>query len=261
MVGSKELWRYKMAEERKFPTEVVDLPSRGKLYPSDSPISNGKIEIKYMTAKEEDILTSQNLIKKGLVIDKLLDSLIITEGISLEDLIIGDKNAIMVASRILAYGPEYPVEITDPDTGELFTHTFNLADCPFKETPDDIKSNDFEFQLPVSKTKIDFKLLTGKDEISITKELESMNKINPLVSKEITTRLRHVIKSIDGNTEQSTINQFVENMLARDSLALRNEIARISPDIELVQEVERGGKTVTVGIPMTVNFFWPSTTT
>ena len=102
MVGSKELWRYKMAEDRKFPTEVVDLPSRGKLYPSDSPISNGKIEIKYMTAKEEDILTSQNLIKKGLVIDKLLDSLIVTEGITLDDLVIGDKNAIMVAARILA---------------------------------------------------------------------------------------------------------------------------------------------------------------
>ena len=235
MVGSKELWRYKMAEDRKFPTEVVDLPSRGKLYPSDSPISNGKIEIKYMTAKEEDILTSQNLIKKGLVIDKLLDSLIVTEGITLDDLVIGDKNAIMVAARILAYGPEYPVEITDPDTNEQFTHTFNLADCPFKETPKDVTSNEFEF--------------------------ESMNKINPSISKEITTRLRHVIKSIDGNTDQSTINQFVENMLAKDSLALRNEISRISPDIELIQEVERGGKTVKVAIPVTVEFFWPTTTT
>jgi hypothetical protein len=261
MVGSKELWRYKMAEDRKFPTEVVDLPSRGKLYPPDSPISNGKIEIKYMTAKEEDILTSQNLIKKGLVIDKLLDSLIVTEGITLDDLVIGDKNAIMVAARILAYGPEYPVEITDPDTNEQFTHTFNLADCPFKETPKDVKSNEFEFELPVSKTKIGYKLLTGKEEQSIIKELESMNKINPSVSKEITTRLRHVIKSIDGNTDQSTINQFVENMLAKDSLSLRNEIARISPDIELIQEVERGGKTVKVAIPVTVEFFWPTTTT
>ena len=88
-----------------------------------------------------------------------------------------------------------------------------------------------------------------------------MNKINPSISKEITTRLRHVIKSIDGNTDQSTINQFVENMLAKDSLSLRNEIARISPDIELIQEVERGGKTVKVAIPVTVEFFWPTTTT
>ena len=250
-----------MADNKQYHSEVIDLPSLGKVYPKGSPISNGKIEIKYMTAKEEDILISQNLIKKGLVIDKLLDSLIVTEGITLDDLVIGDKNAIMVAARILAYGPEYPVEITDPDTNEQFTHTFNLADCPFKETPKDVTSNEFEFELPVSKTKIGYKLLTGKEEQSITKELESMNKINPSISKEITTRLRHVIKSIDGNTDQSTINQFVENMLAKDSLSSRNAIATISPDIELIQKVERGGKTVKVAIPVTVEFFWPTTTT
>ena len=96
-----------MAEEQKFPTEMIDLPSEGKVYSKDSPLSSGKLEIKYMTAREEDILTSQNLIKKGLVIDKLLNSLIVTEGVSTDDLFIGDKNAVMVASRILAYGGEY----------------------------------------------------------------------------------------------------------------------------------------------------------
>ena len=116
-----------MAEEkRKFPSEVVDLPSKGLLYPKEHPCSNGKIEIKYMTAKEEDILTSQNLIKKGVVIEKLLDSLIVTEGVKTDDLLIGDKNAVMVAARILAYGPEYPCEVTHPTTGEKIQHTFNL---------------------------------------------------------------------------------------------------------------------------------------
>jgi len=249
-----------MAEKQKFPTEVVDLPSKGKFYSSDSPLSSGKIEIKYMTAREEDILTSQNLIKKGVVIEKLLDSLIVTEGVTLDDLLIGDKNAVMVASRILAYGPEYPVEIIDPNTQEKFTHTFNLADCPFKEIPKDVKSNNFEFGLPVSKVKVGFKLLTGKEERLITDELNSFNKVNSLVSKEITTRLRHTITSIDGKTEISIINEFVENLLARDSLALRNEIARISPDIVLTQEVERGGEAVSVSIPITVEFFWPTTT-
>ena len=95
-----------MANEQKFPSEVVDLPSGGKVYGKDSPISNGKIEIKYMTAKEEDILTSQNLIKKGIVIEKLLESLIVTPGVRVEDLLVGDKNAVMIAARILAYGPE-----------------------------------------------------------------------------------------------------------------------------------------------------------
>ena len=104
-------------QEFKYPTEIVDLPSEGKLYGEDSPLSDGKIELKYMTAKEEDILTSQNLIKKGIDIDKLLNSLILTKGVEVNDLILGDKNAVMVASRILAYGGNYTVEINDPNTG------------------------------------------------------------------------------------------------------------------------------------------------
>ena len=114
-----------------------------------------------MTAKEEDILTSQNLIKKGIVIQKLLDSLIVTEGISVSDLIIGDKNAVMVASRILAYGPEYTVQVTNPNTGNEFEHTFDLTSCEFKNISDDINGNEFEVELPYSKVKVKFKLLTG----------------------------------------------------------------------------------------------------
>jgi len=95
--------------EVKFPTEVVDLPSQGLLYPKDSPLSSGTIEIKYMTAREEDILTSANLIKKGIVIDKLLEALIIDKSIKLDDMLLGDKNAILIASRILAYGKDYEV--------------------------------------------------------------------------------------------------------------------------------------------------------
>ena len=142
--------------EHKFPSEVIDLPSEGKLYPEGHPLKDGKIEIKYMTAKEEDILTSQNLIKKGVVIDRLIDSLIITEGVKCNDLLLGDKNAVMVAARILAYGPEYACEVTNPNTGQMITHTFNLADCPFKKLPKGITENSFEVTLPVSKKKIKF---------------------------------------------------------------------------------------------------------
>ena len=105
--------------EQKFPSEVIDLPSEGKLYPEGHPLKDGKIEIKYMTAKEEDILTSQNLIKKGVVIDRLIDSLILTDGVKQDDLVLGDKNAVMVAARILAYGPEYACEVTNPNTSEI----------------------------------------------------------------------------------------------------------------------------------------------
>ena len=247
-----------MADNKQYHSEVIELPSLGKVYPKDSPISNGKIEIKYMTAKEEDILTSQNLIKKGLVIDKLLDSLIITEGVKCDDLVLGDKNAVMVASRVLAYGPEYECEIENPNTGKTFSHVFNLADCPFKKLPDDINDNKFEMELPVSKAKVGFKLITGKEEKLIEAELKGIKKTGVQVSPELTTRLKHTITSVNGDGDKSVINQFVQNMLSRDSLQLRKYINNISPDIELVQEIELEGDTVKVDIPMTVNFFWPN---
>ena len=245
--------------EQKFPSEVIDLPSEGKLYPEGHPLKDGKIEIKYMTAKEEDILTSQNLIKKGVVIDRLLDSLILTNGVKSDDLIMGDKNAIMVAARILAYGPEYTCEVTNPKTGETSQETFNLADCPFKKLPDGITENKFEVELPISKKKITFKLLNGKEENLIEQELKSSAKINSEFKPELTTRLRHTITSVDGDESKPTINNFVQTLLARDSMYLRKEIRNITPDIELSQEIEIGGESVKVDIPMTVGFFWPET--
>jgi len=243
--------------ENKFPSEVIDLPSEGKLYSEGHPLKDGKIEIKYMTAREEDILTSQNLIKKGVVIDRLMDSLILTPGVKSDDLILGDKNAVMVAARVLAYGPEYVCEVLNPNTNETLNHTFNLADCPFKKLPDGITENKFEITLPISKKVITFKLLTGKEEVIITEELKASEKINSEIKPELTTRLRHSITSVDGDYKQATINNFVQNLLARDSMYLRSEIKKVSPDIELSQEIEIGGESVKVDIPMTVGFFWP----
>ena len=205
-----------MSEEQKFPSEVIDLPSKGKVYSEDSPLKDGKIEIKYMTAKEEDILTSQNLIKKGVVIDTLLNSLILTKGISCDDLVLGDKNAVMVAARILAYGPEYECELTNPNTGNNFTHTFNLADCPFKKVSGNIKGNNFEFELPISKKNITFKILTGKEERLIDKDLKGSSKTGSQVSPELTTRLRYTITSVDGSDDKNLISTFSENILARE---------------------------------------------
>ena len=246
-------------EELKFPTEMVDLPSNGLVYPPTNPLSSGKVEMKYMTAKEEDILTSQNLIKKGVVIDRLLDSLIITNGVKSNDLLLGDKNAVMVAARILAYGPEYACEVTNPTTGEPVSHTFNLADCPFKKLPKDVKENNFEVDLPISKKKITFKLLDGKEEEQILKDIDASKKLGSQVSPELTTRLRYSLTSVDGDKSSSVINNFAQNMLARDSMHLRKIMRDVTPDIDLSQEIEIGGETVTVNIPMTVGFFWPDT--
>ena len=248
-----------MAEQKKFPSEVIDLPSGGKIYGKESPLKNGKIELKYMTAKEEDILTSQNLIKNGTVVDKLLNSLIVTPGTTADDLITGDKNAVMVAARILAYGGEYTAEIVNPDTGEKMEQSFDLTSCEFRELPADVdySSNEFDIELPITKVKIKFKLLTGTDERNIANELKSLKKIGQ--QAEVTTRLKNVITSINGDSEKSTINNFVDNMLSKESLFLREEVARISPDINLSQDVEIGGETVSLDIPMTVEFFWPKT--
>ena len=246
-------------EQHKFPSEVIDLPSAGKIYPKDHPLTSGKVEIKYMTAKEEDILTSQNLIKKGLVIDKLLDSIILTPGVSVSDMFVGDKNAIMIAARILAYGSEYKVEIQHPETEERVEHTFDLSSIDYKTLDDSVTSNSFEVELPASKSKVKFKLLTGSDERAIDDDLKSLQKIGVATTREITTRLKHLIIEVDGDTDRGVINSFVENMLARDSLHLRKSIQKITPDIDLSQDIDIGGETVRVDIPLTVEFFWPST--
>ena len=250
----------KTKKENPFPTEMIDLPSGGKLYQSSSPLSSGQIEIKYMTAREEDILTSQNLIKKGVVIDKLINALIISDGISVDDLFLGDKNAVMVAARILAYGPEYTVELTNPSSGEKFDYTFDLSELSYKSLPSDINysENKFDIKLPNSESEIVFKLLNGRDETLIEQELKSLSKLSSINTREVTTRLKHTIVSVDGKEDQKLISNFVDNMLSRDSLFLRNKIADYTPDIVLEQEVDMDGDTVTVDIPMTVNFFWPT---
>ena len=245
--------------EHKFPTEVIDLPSQGKLYSKDSPLAEGKIELKYMTTREEDILMSENLIKKGVVIDKLLDPLIVTPNVKQTDLILGDKNAVLVAARILAYGPQYTTKINNPkDQNQQIEHTFDLSQCPFKEISGDVKhdGNSFDFRTPIGKTNIKFKILTGGDEALINKDIEQSKKYG--VETSISTRLRYSVIEVDGDKKQETINSFTQNMLARDSAALRNEIVRVSPDIDMTSEVEIGGEAVSVSIPLSVEFFWPS---
>ena len=245
--------------EHKFPTEVIDLPSQGKIYPKDSPLAEGKLELKYMTTREEDILMSENLIKKGVVIDKLLDSLIVTKGIKEKDLLLGDKNAVLVAARILAYGPEYTVKIANPQNpDQQIEHTFDLSQCPFKEANEDVdySGNSFDYTTLIGKTKLKFKLLTGKDEKLIEKDIEQSAKFG--YDAGISTRLRYMITEVDGDSTPEMITSYTQNMLARDSVAFRKHVQDITPDIELTQEIELGGDTVSASIPLTVEFFWPS---
>ena len=161
-----------------FPTEVLSLPSKGLLYPEGSPLRSGTIDVKYMTAKEEDILTSSNLIERGVVIERLLESVIADPKVKLDDLAVGDKNALMVGTRILGYGKDYEVMIIDPKSGERVETTIDLTTLGHKEMDDSLfeNGNNFEYELPNSKRKVGFKLLTHKDEMEINKTLESFKK-------------------------------------------------------------------------------------
>jgi hypothetical protein len=242
-----------MSENKlKIPTEIVELPSQGLIYPESSPLSSGKIEMKYMTAREEDILTNQNYISKGTVLDELVKSLIVSD-IDYEDLIIGDKNAVLVAARILGYGKDYKFTWGGEEYNIDLTA---IEDKPLNASLFKKGINEFKFTIPSSGDNITFKLLTGKDEKKINAELEGLKKINKNSSAELSTRLKYIITSINGNQEQKDIREFVDNyFLARDSRALREYIKEVQPDVDLTFFPE--GSNEKISIPIGLNFFWP----
>ena len=250
-----------MTEQTQFPAEEVTLPSKGLLYPKDSPLSKGTIEMKYMTAKEEDILTNANYIKNGVAIDKLLESLITTP-VSFDDLLIGDKNAIMIAARILGYGAEYEVKMTHPETGIETDGVIDLSKVNDKILDENLTidgENEFEFILPTSKVAVTFKLLTNSDEKKIDNEVKGLKKLNK-PSSEGTITLKHTIKSVNGDYTLKTVRDFVDKtLLARDARALRKYVNEIQPGIDLKVEVEfKDGYIMSdVTLPITINFFWP----
>ena len=242
--------------EVKFPTEVVDLPSKGLLYPKDSPLSSGTIEIKYMTAREEDILTSANLIKKGIVVEKLLEALIVDKSIKVDDLLVGDKNAILIAARILAYGKIYELEYAGR---KLEVDLTQLKENKLDESIVSDGANEFEFELPATKRKLTFKMLTSGYEKAFDAEVKGYEKVDG-IGYELTTRLKHQIISIDGDTKRASINSFVDNeFLSRDSIAFRMHVSEIMPDVDMTSTyTDEDGNEKEFTVPMTVTFLWPS---
>ena len=252
----------------KFPTEIVELPSKGLLYPAESSLSSGKLEMKYMTAKEEDILTTQSYIKQGVVLDKLFRSLIVGNGegkpVNYNELLIGDKNAVMIAARVLGYGKDYTCKVTTP-SGDQQDATIDLTsfdDKPLDESLYTKGMNNFEFLLPASQRKVTFKILNHKDNAAVDLELKSVKKIKDgYGSKELTTRLIHAITSLDGDDDRGKIRGFVKNeLLAIDSRALRDNMRKMGPDVDLTVEIidQETGEPFEITLPITANFFWPS---
>jgi hypothetical protein len=238
--------------EFKILTETIELPSKGLLYPEGSELAKGTIEMSYMTAKHEDILTNQTYIKNGTVLDKLMKSLIVSK-INYDDLLIGDKNAIMVAARVLGYGKDYTFEYGGEDvTVDLST----LDNKPLHPTVEAATNNEFSFTLPHSGNNITFRFLTHKDEQDITRELEGLKKINKDSSPELSTRMKYLITSVEGKTEKKDIRDFVDNyLLAKDSRALREYIKEIQPDVDMSFFPSEGSNRIS--IPVGIQFFWP----
>jgi len=270
---AKQQYEQKQVSDYKFPTEIVELPSKGLIYPKDNPLSSGKVEMKYMTAKEEDILTTQSYIKDGSVLDRLFQSLIVSNGegvpIKYVDLVTGDKNAIMIAARILGYGKDYEVEITDPFTDKKQKDVIDLTQFENNEYDGskqvELHRNEFEFILPKSNRKITFMAMTESKERKVKHQIEEIKKQNrkvkDLTSRDLTTRLKNMILSVDDESEQRVINNFVDNELfAVDSQSLRAYINEVVPDINMTYEFisEETGERRDMLLPMDVSFFWPS---
>jgi hypothetical protein len=244
--------------------ELISLPSEGKVYPKDNPLSKGELEIYYMTAKHEDILTNINYIKNGTVLDKLLKELIVDPKISYNDLVIGDKNAVMIAARILGYGSEYEFKFFNDQIQDVDTYVADLTQLKNKEIDLDKlmvepNTNQFNMVLPTTDTPITIKILTHKDELAIDQEVKGLTKLNPNLSYDVTTRLKHMITSINGDSDKQNIYKFINtNLLARDAKAIRKFYAEISPDVDLTITINKDGYVQEgVDLPISGDFFWP----
>ena len=257
------------------PTATIKLPSEGKLYPEDHPLTNGEIEFHHMTAREEDILASRSILKQGTLINKLIESCVITGGIDPLKMLSCDRDALLIAIRISGFGANYVTTATCPFCSSTQQLTFDLGGLNVKNLeaePIKPRTNLFKFQLPVSKYNVTFKLQDGTDELRIVEKLKKIEQHNKRLEesknqtllitneKEITTRLSVLIKEIEGETDENTIAEVVEAMLTLDSRALRDYMEAIEPRVVMKSLVncKECGMEKEFNIPVTVDFFWPS---
>ena len=248
------------------PTEFVDLPSKGLGYNSDHTMS-GKdtIEIRYMTAKDEDILTSKTLLKKGIAVERFLDNIIIDKNVKASSLLVGDRNAIIIAARISGYGADYTTNVTCPACSETSQYNFDLNNAKVDESTIDetlglsqTPEGNFKATMPLSKFEVHFKLLTGKDEIYLSK-LSTNKAKSKLQETVLTDQYKRMIVSVAGYTEQEVINEFVNNLPTRDSRFLRTCYKLANPDVKVIDDFSctACGFEQELEVPFGADFFWP----
>ena len=248
------------------PTHFVDLPSEGRLYPSDSPLHKVEsVEMRYMTAKDEDILTNKSLIKNGTVLDRLLQGLLVDKAIKPEDFLVGDKSALIIQARINGYGSEYEAKVACPSCGTIDNFEFDLEQAYDKKSLDfdnlsaaKTDSNTFITTVLLSNAEVEIRLLTGKDEkiIANTNRMRTKNKMPELT---LTEQMLYYIVSVNGNSDRSYLSAFIDTMPALDAKHLRTVYKEINPAVELVQQFECNacGYEQALEVPFTSEFFWP----
>jgi len=238
------------------PTEIVDLPSKGEFYPPGHPLHGvDSVEIKHMTAKEEDILTSQSLIRKGIAINRVLESIIVDDSIRVDDLLIGDKNALIIASRIYGYGADYDVSLTCQNCSNQFETTvdlnsFEARQITFDDEVQKTENNTFLITLPKSEFVVEFRLLTSRDEAVIAKEKNNGT----------TGLLRMIVVSINGQTDSFYIDRALQVLPIRDASVLKKLYASVVPDVDMSYEIDcpACSEVSRLEVPLTAEFFWPN---
>ena len=249
------------------PTQFVTLPSGGKYYPENHPLHNkDTVEIKFMTAKEEDILTSKSLLKQGVAIDRLIESVLLDKTINVNSLLVGDKNALIVAARITGYGEEYETKVTCPSCGESDSFSFDLDPDRIKDIGSALEdysavqteNNTFVVQVPMTKAKVECRLLTGADEMKTFKETQRKAK-KKMTETMLTDQFKSFIVSVNGDSSPLTVRSFIQAMPARDSRHLRTFYSDITPNVDLSQiyECSSCGYSADMEVPLTADFFWP----
>ena len=252
------------------PTEIVDLPSRGVFYPEGHTL-HGKetIEIRYMTAKDEDTLTNQSLLKKGVALEKVLQDIVVDKTINMDTLLVGDKNAVIVAARKSAYGADYQTKVSCPSCSKVQVYEFDLNNCSVKDPISDEeleelgvrKTEDctFVFDLPLLKIPVELKLMTGKDENFIAQRSREAQLAKKEMESLLLLQLKLMIKSINGITDSKVITEAISLLPAKDSKTIRQVYQKISPNMDLSHDFECKACSyeARLEVPFTADFFWP----
>jgi hypothetical protein len=248
------------------PTELVDLPSEGRFYSEDHPLHNKKeVEIRYMTARDEDILTSQSLLKKGVALERFLENIVIDKRIKPSRLLVGDRNAILVAARITGYGPEYETKVICGNCSAKVNYSFDLQEMNVYRGTDtedvDVTftaDSTFKTKLPLTGLEVEMRLLTGEDENLIAQKT-TINKKRKILEGTLTSQLNRCMVSVNGDDSRETITQLISMLPARDSRHLRNVHRAVMPTVDLTQDFEcpECSHEQEMEVPFTADFFWP----